>query len=86
MSEPTQRALDARDLAEPVWRALGSETVDILDWKCKTLQPGYGASSGGVYRVAGNGRAGEALLPWSLVLKIRLRSPRRPLSATRHGI
>src|SRR5262245_41832407 len=73
MSEPTQPALDERDLAEPVRRALGSETVDILDWQCETLQPGSGASSGGVYRVAGNGRDGEALRPWSLVLKILCR-------------
>jgi hypothetical protein len=55
---------------ETVRRALGKETLDIFDWTCETLQPGYGESSGGVYRVAGNGRDREALLPWSRVLKI----------------
>jgi hypothetical protein len=70
MSASTQPAIDERDLMELVRRALGKETLDILDWTCETLQPGYGESSGGVYRVAGNGRDGEALLPWSLVLKI----------------
>ena len=66
--------VDRSALAPVVARALGHGAVDVVDWTGDAVHGGYSTAS--VYRLAGNARTGEQLLPWSLILKV-LRSEGR---------
>ena len=61
-------AVDEATLAPLVRRALGSETVEVIDWACEQLHGGIGVGTA-IFRFAGQGRDGGKAAPWSLILK-----------------
>jgi hypothetical protein len=50
-----------------VKQALKLNLIEISDWNVERI---YGGSFGVVYRFAGEGRAGDRQLPWTLILKV----------------
>ncbi len=62
-------AIDRAPLTPLVRRALGNQTVEVLDWKWDTIHGGFEVNTG-VYRFAGRGRDRGEIGPWSLILKI----------------
>jgi hypothetical protein len=64
-------AIDQATLTPLVQRALGRQTVQVIDWD---VQPIHGSSGGGVFASAvfsctGRGRDQGQTVPWSLILK-----------------
>jgi hypothetical protein len=64
-------AIGGATLTPLVQRALGSETVEVVDWECEQLHGGIGAGTA-VYRFSGQGRDQGQTVPWSLILKTLL--------------
>jgi hypothetical protein len=64
------QAIDRPMLTNLVRRSRQSETLEVIDWQSTALDGGGGHATGGVYRVAGNGRDRGEVVPWSLVLKV----------------
>jgi hypothetical protein len=62
-------AIDQATLTPPVKNALGSETVEVVDWEFEQLHGGIAAGTA-VYRFSGQGRDHQETIPWSLILKI----------------
>jgi hypothetical protein len=61
-------AIDRATLTSLVQSALGSKTVEVIDWECKQLHGGIGIGTA-IYRFAGQGRDQGQTVPWSLILK-----------------
>jgi hypothetical protein len=64
-------SIDPTTLTPLVQRALGRQTVQVIDWD---VQPIHGGSGGGVfasavYRCTGQARDQDETVPWSLILK-----------------
>jgi hypothetical protein len=62
-------AMDHATLTPLVQDALGSKTVEVVDWELEQLHGGIAAGTA-VYRFSGQGRDQGQLIPWSLILKI----------------
>jgi hypothetical protein len=65
--------LHPNELASLVTHVLGKAAVDVVEWHCNPLGGAGGsifAGGKGLYRVAGVAQDGEAVYPWSMVLKI----------------
>jgi hypothetical protein len=63
-------SLDRGAIAGQVRAALGHAAADVADWDCRLLRQGVNAATGGVYRVSGTAAVGDAVVPWSLILKV----------------
>lgn len=61
-------AIDRATLTPLVQRALGSETVEVVEWVREQLHGGIAAGTA-VYRFSGQGRDRGQMMPWSLILK-----------------
>jgi len=61
-------AIDQATLTPLVQSALGSTTVEVVDWQCEQLHGGAGTGNA-VYRFTGQGRDREQQVSWSLILK-----------------
>jgi hypothetical protein len=67
----TLQALDPGALTDLVRQDQRSPDFEILDWTAQPIDhEKVMATTGGLYRVSGNGRDGVATRPWALVLKI----------------
>jgi hypothetical protein len=62
-------AIDHATLTPLVQSALGSKTVEVLNWECEQLHGGMAAGTA-IYRFSGQGRDQQQTIPWSLILKI----------------
>jgi hypothetical protein len=62
-------ATDQATLTPLVQSALGSETVEVVNWEFEQLHGGIAAGTA-VYRFSGQGRDQHQTIPWSLILKI----------------
>jgi hypothetical protein len=64
--------IQAADLTAPVRLALDSPHATVLDSSVEVLHGGYGAATGGVFRIAGHAAIpdGAGSRPWSIVLKV----------------
>jgi hypothetical protein len=62
-------AIDEATLTPPVQSALGSKTLEVVNWECRQLHGGLAAGTS-VYRFSGQGCDGGQTIPWSLILKI----------------
>jgi hypothetical protein len=62
-------AIDQATLTPLVRSALGSETVEVINWKFEQLHGGIAVGTA-VYRFSGQGRDQQQTIPWSLILKI----------------
>jgi hypothetical protein len=62
-------AIDRATLTPLVQGALGSESVEVVNWKFEQLHGGIGTGTA-VYRFSGQGRDQGQTMPWSLILKI----------------
>ena len=65
--------IDQALLTPLVWSAVGSHTIEVIDWKYNRLYGGVndqGTSTTGVFRFAGSGLERGERRPWSLILKI----------------
>ena len=62
-------AIDRATLTPLVRSALGSETVEVVDWEVEQLHGGIAVGTS-VHRVSGQGHDQGQTVPWSLVLKI----------------
>ena len=64
----TYKTIDTRMLMPLVRRALNRDAAEIMDWRSNSL---YGAGlNSKIVRFSGNARERDAILPWSLILKI----------------
>jgi hypothetical protein len=61
--------IDQVTLTPLVRSALGSETVEVVDWEREQLHGGIAVGSA-VYRFSGRGRDQGQTMPWSLILKL----------------
>jgi hypothetical protein len=61
-------AIDGATLTPLVQTALGSQSVEVIDWECEQLHGGAGIGTA-IYRLAGQGRDQGQAAPWSLILK-----------------
>jgi hypothetical protein len=61
--------IDHVTLTPLVRSALGSETIEVINWECKQLHGGIAAGTA-VYRFSGQGSDQHQTIPWSLILKI----------------
>jgi hypothetical protein len=61
-------AIDQATLTPLVQSALGSKTVEVMDWDYERLHGGAGAGNA-IYRFSGQGRDQGQTVPWSLILK-----------------
>jgi hypothetical protein len=69
------QSIDLPALTDIARQALGVGEVEIENWRMNQIAGGIGNPvSVGLYRVAGNGRAGGERVPWSVILKI-IQSP-----------
>lgn len=67
-------SIDAKTLEDPVRRALGRDSAEVVNWSlCSAGRVGNPVSAG-VFRFSGVARESGATTPWSVVLKIT-RSP-----------
>jgi hypothetical protein len=65
--------IDRTTLMPLVRYAVGSPTIEVIDWQYQRLYGGVndqGTSTTGVFRFAGRGQERGATTPWSLILKI----------------
>jgi hypothetical protein len=62
--------LDRETLSAPVAKAVGSETVDVTDWRAEPIHKAFNQTTKGLYRIYGNGRDRGRTVPWSVVLKV----------------
>jgi hypothetical protein len=62
--------MDEAALARAVSKAVGSETIEVVDWCRDSIHAAFNQSTGGVYRITGTGRDGSRMVPWSVILKI----------------
>jgi hypothetical protein len=62
-------AINQTTLTPLVQSALGSKTIEVVDWACQQLHGGIAAGTA-VYRFSGQGRDQHQKIPWSLILKI----------------
>ena len=62
-------AIDQATLTPLVRSALGSKTVEVVNWEFEQLHGGIAAGTA-VYRFSGQGRDQHQTIPWSLILKI----------------
>jgi hypothetical protein len=62
-------AIDQATLTPLVQSALGSKTVEVVNWEFEQLYGGIAAGTA-VYRFSGQGRDQGQTIPWSLILKI----------------
>ena len=60
--------IDQATLTPAVRSALGSKTVEVVNWEIEQLHGGIGAGTA-VYRFSGQGRVRDQTIPWSLILK-----------------
>ncbi|MFQ5614419.1 MAG: phosphotransferase, partial [Anaerolineae bacterium] len=67
--EARLQAIDRVTLTPLVRRALGSRTVEVVDWNYNQIHGGFEVNAG-IYRFAGQGRDRGKTVPWSLILKI----------------
>src|SRR5579859_4715518 len=76
------KAIDKATLTPLVESALGSEPIDIMDWRYQPIHGGAGdlgsdmPGVGGIARFAGNACVQRNIVPWSLILKVL--PPRAP--------
>ena len=66
-------AIDQARLTPLVQSAVGSNTIELIDWKYNRLYGGVhdqGTSPAGVFRFAGSGLDRGERTPWSLILKL----------------
>jgi hypothetical protein len=68
MSYQAVPEIDPVALARTVRRALKRGRVEIGEWRCAPLHPGF--SGAGVYRCSGTGQEAGQPVPWSLILKV----------------
>jgi hypothetical protein len=68
MSEKFE-TINQTTLAPLVQSALGSETVEVVNWEFEQLHGGIAAGTA-IYRFSGQGRDQGQTIPWSLILKI----------------
>lgn len=57
-------------LTPVVSRAVGRETVEVLNWHLHSIHAPFNQATGGLYRIAGTGRDRGELVSWSLILKV----------------
>jgi hypothetical protein len=63
-------AINRTDLDAPLQRALRSERIEIIDWDLGPLHHSNNPTTDGLYRVTGHASRGDAVVPWSMVLKV----------------
>jgi hypothetical protein len=61
--------IDQTTLTPLARTALGSKTIEVVDWEYGQLHGGVGAGTA-IYRFSGEGRDQHQAIPWSLILKI----------------
>lgn len=61
-------AIDQATLTPLVRSALGSKTVEVINWEHEQLHGGIGVGTA-IHRFSGEGREQEQKMPWSLILK-----------------
>jgi Phosphotransferase enzyme family len=57
-------------LREPVRRALGRESAEVVSWECRSIHNAFNQVTGGLFRIDGQAMDCGESLPWSIVLKI----------------
>ena len=62
-------AIDQATLTPLIQSALGSKSVEVVNWEFEPLHGGIAAGTA-VYRFSGQGRDQGQTIPWSLILKI----------------
>jgi hypothetical protein len=62
-------AVNQATLTPLVQSALGSKTVEVVNWEFEQLHGGIAAGTA-VYRFSGQGRDQQQTIPWSLILKM----------------
>jgi hypothetical protein len=67
---PRRRAglAESGAIAGQVRAALGHAAADVADWDCRLLRQGVNAATGA--SIAGTAAVGDAVVPWSLILKV----------------
>jgi hypothetical protein len=73
LTQDPLHAIDQTTLTPLVQYAVGSTTMEVIDWQHQRLYGGMndvGTSTTGVFRFAGRGQDQGATTPWSLILKI----------------
>jgi len=68
-SDTQLQSIDRATLTPLVRQALGSETVEVVDYHCQQILGGAGRTEG-VYRLTGSGHDQGEVVRWSLILKI----------------
>ena len=61
--------IDQTTLTSLVQSALGRKTVEVVNWEFEQLHGGIAVGTA-VYRISGQGRVKDQIIPWSLILKI----------------
>ena len=67
---PALDELNEAALASAVKRAVGRTDIVLLRWHSRSIHDPFNRSTAGLYRIAGTARAGDELIPWSVVLKV----------------
>jgi hypothetical protein len=68
-TERRLQEIDRATLTPLVRDALGREAIEVVDWERQAIHGGAGVG-GSVHRFAGTARAGDEIVPWSLILKV----------------
>lgn len=63
-------AIDSGVLAHVVQSAIGSATAVVDEWQARPAGASFGAATAGVYHVYGVARDGDALVNWTVILKV----------------
>jgi hypothetical protein len=67
--QPAQlTSIDQSTLTPLVQRALGSDTVEVVNWECEQLHGGIGMGTA-IYRFSGRAQDHGQKVPWSIILK-----------------
>jgi hypothetical protein len=62
--------MDQVALSRVVSKALGSATIELVEWRQHSIHTAFNQATGGLYRVAGTASDHGRLVPWSLILKV----------------
>jgi len=61
--------MDRAALSRAVSNAVGSENVEVIDWRAHSIHAAFNQSTGGVCRLTGESADRGTIVPWSMVLK-----------------
>jgi hypothetical protein len=62
--------IDHATLRSPVARAIGRDTVELVNWRSEAIHTAFNQATGGLYRISGTGRDRGETGVWSVILKV----------------